>query len=433
MRVLLFSHTTGYQLRSFNDAAADLGVDLVFATDRCHQLEDPWQDRAIPVRFYDPEASVRAVAEFARTDHVDGVMAVGDRPVETAARAAEALGIRWHSVNGARASSDKRRSRAVLAAAGLPSPRFYVQPIASPDWSDAIAATGFPCVIKPVGLSGSRGVIRADGPRDFASAIERIRRLLARPEIRSVRAGLEDEVLIESYIDGAEFAIEGVMTDGGFEPFAIFDKPDPLAGPFFEETIYVTPSRLDAALQTRVSSSIEQAAAALGLGHGPIHGECRIAGDEVYVLEVAARPIGGLCSRVLEFERASGEGRRAKGERASLERVLLEHALGRPIDRWTRERPAAAVMMVPIPKRGLLKRVTGDDAARRIPDVTEVIVTAKADQLLEPLPEAGSYLGFVFARGNTPADAERAVRDAHAALAFEIEPPIPVRSVTAEA
>src|SRR6185312_11723444 len=199
MRVLLFSHTTGYQLRSFNDAAADLGIDLVFATDRCHRLDDPWQDRAIPVRFYDPDASVRAVAEFARTSRVDGVIAVGDRPVETAARAADALGIRWHSVNGARASSDKRRSRAVLAGAGLPSPRFHVQPLTSPDWSEAIAATGFPCVIKPVGLSGSRGVIRADGPRELAVAVERIRRLLARPEIRSARAGLEDEVLIESY------------------------------------------------------------------------------------------------------------------------------------------------------------------------------------------------------------------------------------------
>jgi formate-dependent phosphoribosylglycinamide formyltransferase (GAR transformylase) len=306
-----------------------------------------------------------------------------------------------------------------------------VQPVASPDWADAIAATGFPCVIKAVGLSGSRGVIRADGPRELASAIERIRRLLARPEIRSTRAGLEDEVLIESYIDGAEFAIEGVMTDGRFERFAIFDKPDPLVGPFFEETIYVTPSRLDAVRQARISSAIEHAAAALGLGHGPIHGECRVAGDAVYVLEVAARPIGGLCSRVLEFER---DGQGATGEeRASLERVLLEHAIGRPIDRWTRERAAAAVMMIPIPKRGLLKRVTGDDAARRVRGVTEVIVTAKTDQLLEPLPEAGSYLGFVFARADTPGAAERAVREAHAALAFEIEPPIAVRSVSADA
>jgi biotin carboxylase len=359
--------------------------------------------------------------------------------VETAARAADALGIRWHSVNGARASSDKRRSRAVLAAAGLPSPRFHVQALASPDWTDAIAITAFPCVIKPVGLSGSRGVIRADTPREFALAIERIRRLLARPEIRSARTGLEDEVLIESYIDGAEFAIEGVMTDGRFDRFAMFDKPDPLAGPFFEETIYVTPSRLDVVLHDRISTIVERAAAALGLQHGPIHGECRVAGDDVYVLEVAARPIGGLCSRVLEFESderaATVDGRGATGEerRASLERVLLEHALGRPIDRWTRERSAAAVMMIPIPTRGLLKGVTGEEAARRVPGVTEVIVTAKTDQLLEPLPEAGSYLGFVFARADTPVAAERAVRDAHAALAFEIEPPIPVRSVSAEA
>ncbi len=171
MRVLLFSHTTGYQLRSFNDAAVDLGVDLVFATDRCHQLEDPWQDRAIAVRFHDPESSIRAVLDYARTQPVDGVIAVGDRPVVTAARAAEALGVRWHTVAGARASSDKRQSRAVLAAAGLPSPRFHVHALSSFDASASVATVGFPCVLKPVGLSGSRGVIRANSPAELESAL----------------------------------------------------------------------------------------------------------------------------------------------------------------------------------------------------------------------------------------------------------------------
>ena len=425
MRVLLFSHTTGYQLRSFNDAAVDLGADLVFATDRCHQLEDPWQDRAIAVRFHDPESSIRAVLDYARTQPVDGVIAVGDRPVVTAARAADALGVRWHTVAGARASSDKRQSRAVLAAAGLPSPRFHVHALSSFEASESMATVGFPCVLKPVGLSGSRGVIRANSPGELESALRRIRALLARREIRSARAGLEDEILIESYIDGREFAIEGVLTDGRLTLFAVFDKPDPLVGPYFEETIYVTPSRVEASVQAQIASSIARAAEALGLRHGALHGECRIADGEVYVLEVAARPIGGLCSRVLGFED------RATGRRtASLERMLLEHALGMPIDRWAREASAAAVMMIPIPARGLFKRVSGEAAARVIPGITDVIITAKPDQLLEPLPEAGSYLGFLFAKAGSAPDAERAVREAHAALAFEIEPEIPVRSVT---
>lgn len=416
-RVLLLSHTTGYQLRAFNDAADALGMELVFATDRCHRLDDPWQDRAVPVRFYDLDTSRDLIIRRARDFPIHGVIAVGDRPVPLAARAAAALGIRWHSVAGADASTDKRRSRAALAAAGLPSPRFVIREAGSGirDGGSGIRDAGFfPVVLKPVGLSGSRGVIRADDEEAFAAAFERIRALLARPEVRAARAGLEDEILVEHYIDGLEYAVEGVITDGALQVFAIFDKPDPLVGPFFEETVYVTPSRAPAEVQRRITDAVQQAAVALGLDHGPIHAECRVTpAGEVYVLEAAARPIGGLCSRVLAFDT---EG--------SLESVLLQHAVGRPVSGLTREPAAAAVMMIPIPRRGVFKGVDGEKAAREIAGVTDIRITAKEGQLLEPLPEAGSYLGFIFARGARAADAERSVREAHRRLAFTIAPEI---------
>ena len=478
-RVLVVSHTTGYQLRAFNDAAEQLGIELVFATDRCHRLDDPWQDRAVAVRFHEIDASVAAIAARARQTPVDGVIAVGDRPVFLAARAAETLGIRWHSVEGALASTDKRRSRTLLAAAGLPSPRFEVLDASSasasaasasaasapdlgpgtsdsgpgtsdaglgtsdlgpgtsdagPGTSDAGPGTsdagprppdvGFPCVLKPVGLSGSRGVIRAGDRREFETAYARIRALLARPEIRAVRAGLEDDILVEEYIDGREFALEGVMTDGRLQVLALFDKPDPLEGPFFEETIYVTPSRLTTSFQARVAGTIQHAATVLGLRHGPLHAECRVTSSgAIYVLEAAARPIGGLCSRVLSFEEAVDGGHAPRG---SLEHVLLRHALGEPVDRVRRETAGAAVMMVPIPRRGMLRGVSGEEAAREVDGVTEIRITAKLGQILEPLPEAGSYLGFIFARGETARDAEAAVRGAHARLHFDISKEIAV-------
>jgi biotin carboxylase len=274
--------------------------------------------------------------------------------------------------------------------------------------------------LKPLGLSGSRGVIRVDTVEEFWRALARIRALLARPQIRAARAGLEDAVLVEEFIPGREFAIEGVMTAGALTVFAVFDKPDPLDGPFFEETIYVTPPRLADADHREIVSRVGQAAAALGLAHGPIHAECRVNENGVYVLEVAARPIGGLCSRVLTFV-----GR--NDERGSLERVLLEHAAGQPISDWGREARAAAVMMIPIPRRGLLKGVWGEAGARAVPGIVDLRITAKIDQLLEPLPEAGSYLGFIFSRGETSDQAERAVRDAHAALSFEIQKEIEIR------
>jgi biotin carboxylase len=306
------------------------------------------------------------------------------------------------------ASTDKRRSRAALAQAGLPSPRSVLRE-ARGATRELATDLPFPVVLKPVGLSGSRGVIRADDERQFAAAFDRIRALLARPQIRAARTGLEDEILVEEYIDGAEFALEGVMTDGRLQVFAIFDKPDPLTGPFFEETIYVTPSSLSPATQARVTDSVGRAAAALGLRHGPIHAECRVAADgAIYVLEVAARPIGGLCSRVLSL--AGG----------SLEEILLRHATGEDVSGVARDPRGAAVMMIPIPARGMLRGVSGGDSAREVAGVTEIRITAKTGQLLEPLPEAGSYLGFIFARGATAAEAEAAVREAHRRLAFDI-------------
>lgn len=413
-RVLLLSHTTGYQLRAFNDAAEALGVELVFATDRCHRLDDPWQDRAVAVRFHELEASVGAIVARARRDPIAGVIAVGDRPVVLAARAAAALGIPWHSVAGAIASTDKCRSRTLMAAAGLPSPKFRILDAGFRigDSGSGIRDQGFdayPVVLKPLGLSGSRGVIRADALPAFEAAVQRIRALLARPAIRAARTGLDDQILVEEYIPGREYAVEGVLTGGALRVFAIFDKPDPLEGPFFEETLYVTPSRLPTPAQGQLVGHVQRASAALGLSHGPIHAECRVTPDgKIYVLEIAARPIGGLCSRVLSFGSHS------------LEEVLLRHATGDAIAGWTREPDAAAVMMIPIPARGLFKGVLGEDAARAVPGVTGIQITAKIGQLLEPLPEAGSYLGFIFARGGTPRAAEASARAAHRALTFEI-------------
>jgi len=228
---------------------------------------------------------------------------------------------------------------------------------------------------------------------------------------------VHEHALIESFIPGPEFAVEGVLTRGEFTPFAVFDKPDPLDGPLFEETIYVTPSRHDAAVEQRIIASVADAARALGLWHGPVHAECRVNDAGVYVLEVAARPIGGLCSKALRF--AGG---------ASLEEVLLRHAIGEDVRGTVREAAASAVMMIPIPRRGVFRRVEGVDAAREIDGIDEVTITAKPDGVLVPLPEGRSYLGFIFARGPSAAAAERALRLAHARLRFVIEREIALRA-----
>jgi biotin carboxylase len=276
----------------------------------------------------------------------------------------------------------------------------------------------FPVVLKPLALSGSRGVIRADNAEEFEAAFVRLRRLLQEPDIRVERDAAHDQVLVETFVPGREYAVEGVLTQGVFTPFTIFDKPDPLDGPFFEETIYVTPSRASASVQAAIISAVATAARALGLSHGPVHAECRVNDGGVCVLEVAARPIGGLCSRALRFT--------DRGHSRSLEEVLLRHALGESLADVRRESDASGVMMIPIPARGVLRSVHGVDDATAVAGIEDVIVTAKMDAMLTPLPEGHSYLGFIFARDRTPERVEAALREAHGRLRFTIDRELPV-------
>ncbi len=422
-RVLLVATTTGYQTRAFGDAAACVGVELVFATDRCAVLDDPWRDSAIPVRFHAPAASVQRIAAAHRARPFAAVMAVGDRPAVLAARAREVLGLPGHSAEAAGAAHHKVETRTRLRSAGLPTPSFIVRPLDS-DAAALSEIVTFPAVVKPVSLSGSRGVMRVDDEAGLARAIERLRALMARPDIRVERDPAHALLLVESFIAGHEFALEGVLTDGVLRTLAIFDKPDPLDGPFFEETIYLAGSGLGEAEARRIEEAVAAAALGIGLRHGPIHAECRVHATGVFVLEVAARPIGGICARSLRFEQPRG------GARISLEELLLRHALGEDISGWQREAQASGVMMIPIPRRGVYKGVTGVDAAREVPGVDDVVITAKLDQLLLPLPEGASYLGFIFAHGKTPAQADLALRAAHHRLAFTVIPDLPVLQST---
>jgi biotin carboxylase len=273
----------------------------------------------------------------------------------------------------------------------------------------AAREVAYPCVLKPLALSASRGVIRADDPDGFVAAFRRIAAILARDDV-GVSGELAEALLAEEFVPGREVALEGLLTEGGLQTLALFDKPDPLDGPFFEETIYVTPSRLPAETQTRIADVTWRACTALGLTEGPIHAELRVNDAGPWVIEVAARSIGGLCSRTLRF-----------GTGMTLEELILRRALGWKIDSFDRERRPAGVMMIPIPRAGRLVAVHGQDAAEAVAGVEEIAITAHLGQELVPLPEGWQYLGFVFARGEAPEEVEQALRRAHARLAFEIE------------
>jgi biotin carboxylase len=418
---LLFAGKLGYQTRCFDEAARKLGVQLLFVTDRCHQLEDPWGDRAIPVHFEMPEAAAYTVMEAVRSqgESVDGILALGDRAAVAAAYVARGLGVQYNHPAAVEACRSKLRMREVFRDAGLRVPWFRAVAL-EPAPEPALLGISYPCVLKPLSLSASQGVVRANNREEFLAAIVQIRRLLNSPDILSVSEANHEQVLVEGYIPGEEVAVEGLLTDGELRILAIFDKPDPLVGPYFEETIYVAPTRLPESRRRAVEQCAVEAARSLGLSHGPVHAEFRINQEGVWPLEVAPRPIGGLCAQALRFVTMQNDAT------MGLEELLLRHATGLAGSDARRDSAASGVMMIPVPRSGILDRIEGEEEARRVPKVTSLRITARLHDYIAAWPEGSSYLGFLFARAETSEEVEAALRTAHAKLRFTLTERLPV-------
>ncbi|BDG07201.1 ATP-grasp domain-containing protein [Anaeromyxobacter paludicola] len=417
-RLLLLAPTQSYRTDDFLAAAARLGVPVVVGTDRCHRIEETFgEEQGLwSLDYRKPEHAAEQIAAAARQEPIAGIVPVNETTAVIAALAAERLGLPWNPPDAALRAADKAAQRTRLAEAGLPVPAFRAFRLDG-DPEAAAASVTYPCVLKPVVLSASRGVIRADDPAGFVAAWRRIERILreARTERRAAGAEAARTVLVEAFVPGAEVAVEGLLRGGAFELLALFDKPDPLDGPYFEETLYVTPSRHPAPLQREIARLTGEACRALGLREGPVHAELRLPPAGPVILEVAARSIGGLCARTLRF-----------GAGISLEELLVCHALRLPLASLQRERRAAGVMMIPIPRAGILHGVGGLDEAKAVPGVEDVVVTAQEGREVAPLPEGDCYFGFIFARGEAPAEVEAALRAAHARLRIDIRAPLPM-------
>ena len=414
-RLLLLTSKLGYQARAFADAARRLGAEVIFGTDRCHQLDDPWQDAALPLQFERAEEAAAEIARAAESAPVNAILALGDRPLAAAAHAARALGLPYDSPESVEAARNKLRQRETLSAARVPVPQFFPFALAE-DVESVLPRVQFPCVVKPLMLSMSQGVVRANDAAQFRAAVARIRALVESPEIQVTREEGLDRLLVEAYLPGAELALEGLLEDGVLRTLAIFDKPDPLEGPYFEETIYITPSRLPPRALALIEDCARQAIAALGLTRGPIHAEFRVDARGPWVLEVQPRPIGGLCARALRFG----------AQKIPLEELLARHALGMETRSLEREPGASGVMMIPVPSSGILEAVAGIEEAARVEHIESVEITARRHDYIAAWPEGASYLGFIFARAPEPAAVEAALRAAHALLRFDLRPRLPV-------
>lgn len=406
---MLLLPTTTYRTPDFLEAAGRLGVEVTVASEEASAVGVLNPEGLLTLDFRDPGASARRAVEFVEKRPIQAVVGVDEETTVAAAVISRALGLPSNPVPAVVAARHKATMRALLAEAAVDQPAFRVFDRREEDPESASRQVRFPCVLKPTFLAASRGVIRADDREEFVAAWRKIEKILEEPEVAARGGEAAQEILVEDFVAGEEVALEGLLREGELKVLAVFDKPDPLAGPYFEETIYVTPSRLPAEVQERIVQVASHGALALGLRDGPVHAELRLDGERVWLIELAARSIGGLCSRALKF-----------GTGMTLEEVILRHALRMEMPEPERERRAAGVMMIPIPRGGVLEAVEGLDEARAVPDIEDVTISIHPGQRVVPLPEGSRYLGFIFSRADAAERAESALRQAHAKLSFRI-------------
>lgn len=407
-RVLLLLPAAGYANQDYLDAANRLGIELVLCADYCHKLAPGWGlSPLMSVPFDQPETALPQILAALKSP-VDAVLASDDHGMELAAHLNKALGLPGNSVEAVAQLADKLRFRELQQRIGLQHPAFQRlrQSLEGAKSSEPLTLD-FPVVVKPRRLNASQGVIRVNNFQELSGVIARTQRIQA----RFLRNAAAWDLLVETFVPGVEAALEGVLQNGQLRVLAVFDKPDPLDGPFFEETRYVTPSLLPNEIQTEFAHAVQHACASAGVWEGPVHAEARINAQGVWLLEIAPRGIGGLCGRILQGTLGMGTAE-----------LALRHAAKLPLPQALTSQQAAGVMMIPIPAKGMLKSVAGINAAQAVPHISAIEITAQPGQLIAPPPEGASYLGFIFSRADSPQAAADALLCAHALLDIQIQP-----------
>lgn len=399
-RAVVVLPSTSYRAHDFVSAAESLGIDLVVASEQPPPFD--MGDRYLEIDCSDPQLAAEQVAALGDDVPLDGLVAADDGGVVVVALAGNALGLRANPADAASATRNKHLMRDRLAAAEVPQPDYGVATTAA-DIAETASRVGFPLVLKPLDRSASQGVIRVDTLKTLLTSVERVREII-KDDSDTV------PLMFESYVAGEEVAVEGLVSEGELIVLAILDKPDTGTGPFFPETIMITPSRMADRYRDECVRVAQAAVTGLGLTHGPVHVEIRINDGRASIIEVAARSIGGLCSRSLNFGLMG----------TTLETLILRNAIGMDKPELRRETEASGVLMIPIPRSGRLKAVEGLDQCRAIPGVTGIEMTLKpGTELLAP-PEGDRYLGFVFARGTTPEVVEEALQKAQSTITVEV-------------
>ncbi len=403
--VLLLVPTETYRAQAFIDAASQLGVTLTIASQDPLPLADRMGNRALVVSLDHPATAVDQIELASQSVHFDAIVSIDDTGLKTAAIACQRLGLRHISTSTTELAQNKIAMRQRLSSAKINQPRFQTYQDHE-DLKEKLSAIGrFPVVLKPATLSGSIGVIRANSEQDVRESV---------PVVRSIQQahGCDRDfpIVIEEYINGREYAVEALVVGGRLQILTIFDKPQPLLGPFFAETIYVTPTSLPSQVTARLFCVLDEARATLGIETGPIHAEFRITdADEIYFVELAARSIGGTCSKAVPL-----------AGRTSIEQLILAESLGLDVPNLVFENQASGVYMIPVPRKGRLRAINGIEKARAVRWITGIDMTYSVDSDVAPIPYDAKYLGFIFAKAPGTKTVVKALEEALQTLEMDI-------------
>jgi len=412
-RILLLIPTTSYRTKAFIEASRSMDVEITVGSDHKSTLAEMNPAGLLALDIFDIDRAVESAWTFSKSYPIDAVIGIDDQSVIAASAIAEELGLPHNTIISVSAARNKYIMREFLSQHKVSQPSYMrISTDEPPEHLSGMVS--YPAVLKPVTLSGSRGVIKVNGKDELKGALNRIRKIINSIS-RKESTQEARSILVEEYIDGNEVAVEGLIIDGNCKALAIFDKPDPLTGPYFEETIYTTPSQLDPDRQLEIVKKLNEAVTAIGLSRGPVHAELRFNDSGVYVIEIAARSIGGYCSQALRFRDVGRDNKSI-----SLEELIIRDALCEGVDTIQPDSQASGVMMIPVPREGTLLGVHGVEAAERVPNITGILLSAHVGQKLIPLPEGGRYPGFIFARAHDPAEVEHALREAHKMLRFDV-------------
>ncbi len=414
-RILIVSPPESYRIQPYVRAALSLDLEINLASQGEWAISSP-VSAGIDVPLQDQKSALTTLVGLFEQQHYDAVIGTDDSTLELAARLAEKTGLQQNLPTAVRLARRKDLSRLCLQQAGIQVPAFSVEEVSEQRLLDE-PHFGFPCVIKPLALSGSRGVIRADTIGRLNQGVQRSLKIISEETDLYEKTHL----LLEQYIPGREFAIEGMLTDGRLDVLAIFDKPDPMEGPYFEETYYISPARVSLDEKEILVETVQNACRAFGLVTGPVHAECRLNKQGAWLIELAARTIGGLCSRLLSF-----------GTGYSLEQLVLANAIGQELPLGLKG-GAAGVLMLPTEEAGILRRVEGVMKAEKVPYIDDIEISLREGYHVTPLPEGASYLGFIFSSAPDSDKVEQALRNAHALLNPVIAPYWPVSEGKKEA